>query len=179
MGRISRDYRHPYDMSILRATDTPSEYCLEGQSLVTNAARDGYICSFVEPVPGGGGGTPAVPVALVDAQALAAGTGAVLVNLTGGALTDSQVLSFTMTGASGSLGYVTALAYDIRNLTAVVGVPSTANTSSLALRVGGLNQAAINNTQSNVLRVWYIDDDRLYVAHARSAAYSLTITALP
>ena len=177
-GTDIQDYRHPYDMSILRATDTPATYCPVGQALVTNAARDGYICGAVGG-GGGGGGTPAVPVALVDAQALAAGTGAVLVNLTGGALTDSQVLSFTMTGASGSLGYVTALAYDIRNLTAVVGVPSTANTSSLALRVGGLNQAAINNTQSNVLRVWYIDDDRLYVAHARSAAYSLTITALP
>ena len=43
----------------------------------------------------------------------------------------------------------------------------------------GINQAAINNLQTNVIRVWYADDDTLYVAHARGTAHTLTITALP
>ena len=128
---------------------------------------------------GGGSGTPSDPVILLDARAIPTGSGATQVTLAGGSLTDAQVLSFKLVGSSGSRAYATALAADIRALTVQAAIPTTATTNSLALRLQGLNQATINNFQTNVLRVWYVDDDTLYVAQGRGTAHSITITALP
>ena len=89
------------------------------------------------------------------------------------------MLSFKLVGSSGSSGSATALSAEIRNLSVQAATPTSATTNSLALRIQGLNQATINNSQPNALRVWYIDDDTLYVAHSRGTAYNLTITALP
>ena len=142
-----------------------------GQVCTVNAAEDGYELA-------GGGDGPA-PVILLDARAIPTGSGATQVTLAGGSLTDAQVLGFKVVGSSGSISYATALAADIRALTVQATTPVTATTNSLALRIQGLNQATINNVQTNVLRVWYADDDTLYVAQARGVAHSLTITALP
>ena len=127
----------------------------------------------------GGGGSGPAPVTLLDARAIPTGSSATQVTLAGGSLTDAQVLSFKVVGSSGSTSYATALAADIRALTVQAATPTTATTNSLALRIQGLNQATINNVQTNVLRVWYVDDDTLYVAQARGVAHSITITALP
>ena len=127
----------------------------------------------------GGGGTASDPVTLLDARAIPSGTAATQVTLAGGSLTDAQVLSFKMIGTSGSIAYVTALAADIRALTVQAAIPTTATTNSLALRITGLNQGPINNSQTNVLRVWYVDDDTLYVAQSRGISNTITITALP
>ena len=142
-----------------------------GQVCTVNAAEDGYELA-------GGADGPA-PVTLLDARAIPSGTAATQVTLAGGSLTDAQVLSFKMIGTSGSIGYATALAFDIRSLTVQAASPTTATTNSLALRITGLNQGPINNAQTNVLRVWYVDDDTLYVAQSRGISNTITITALP
>ena len=139
----------------------------------------GQLLSQAVAAGGGGGGAASDPVTLLDARAIPTGSSATQVTLAGGSLTDAQVLGFKLVGSSGSSAYATALAADIRALTVQAAAPTTATTNSLALRIHGLNQATINNVQTNVLRVWYVDDDTLYVAQARGVAHTITITALP
>ena len=73
---------------------------------------------------GGGGGDAPDPITLLDARAIPTGSGATQVILAGGSLTDSQVLSFSLVGSSGSRSYATALAANIRALTVQAAAPT-------------------------------------------------------